>query len=387
VKLFEARVAAGDGFEEALKRPLAVVLASPAFLYLLEPNSGSQSRALTGVELANRLSYWLWSAPPDPELLLLGKRGDLLKPTVLHAQVDRLIASERFDAFLGGFLHQWLGMDRLDFFDFDWLKHRDFDDSMKMAARQEVYQTFAHVVRSGGSLRELLASDSVVVNGLLAKHYGLDGVHGDAFRKVALPPGSPRGGLLGMAAIHAMGSNGSESSPVHRGVWVVKHLLHDPPPPAPPNVPQLTRLEGKLLTTRERLMAHQEEPQCSSCHRRFDPIGFGLENFDAAGLWRTRDHYEKKGVGKKEWTIDPAGQLHRGPAFRDFFELRSHVASSTERFTRGMTEALVEYALGRPICFADEPLVTSLVQQVQQQHFDARALFHALTSTPEFRSK
>jgi hypothetical protein len=174
---------------------------------------------------------------------------------------------------------------------------------------------------------------------------------------------------------------------VHRGVWVVKHLLHDPPPPAPPDVPQLTRLEGKLLTTRERLMAHQQEAQCSSCHRRFDPIGFGLENFDAAGLWRTTDRYEKKGVGKKEWPIDPAGQMHRGPAFRDFFELRGHVAARTDRFTRGMTEALVEYALGRPFCFADEPLVMSLMQQVQQHHFAARALFHALTSSPEFRSK
>ncbi|MEY5024631.1 MAG: hypothetical protein RLZZ244_159 [Verrucomicrobiota bacterium] len=387
VRLFEARMAAGDGFEEALKRPLSVVLASPAFLYVLEPNPGPQPRPLDGMELANRLSYFLWSAPPDAELFALAKSGDILKPEVAHAQVDRLIASERFNAFLGGFLHQWLGMERLDFFDFDRLRHRDFDDSMKVAARQEVYQTFAHVVRSGGSLRELLQSDYAVVNGLLAKHYGLAGVAGDAFRKVALPPGSPRGGLLGMAAIHAMGSNGAESSPVHRGVWVVKHLLHDPPPPAPPNVPQLTRLEGQLLTTRERLMAHQQEPQCANCHRRFDPIGFGLENFDAAGLWRTMDRYEKKGIGTKEWAIDPAGRFHRGPAFQNFFELRSLVAAKTETFTRGLTEALLEYALGRPVGFADEALVTGLVREAQQKNFGARQLFHAVTDRAEFRSK
>jgi hypothetical protein len=387
VQLFEMRMAAGDGFEEALKRPLSVVLASPAFLYLLEPNQGPQPRLLSALELANRLSYFLWSAPPDEELLSLAVRGDLLRPEVLRAQVDRLIASERFGAFLGGFLHQWLGMERLDFFDFDAMRHRDFDDSMKMAARQEVYQTFAHVVRSGGSLRELLLSDYVIINALLARHYGFEGVHGDAFRKVPVPSGTPRGGLLGMAAIHAMGSNGAESSPVHRGVWVVKNLLHEPPPPAPPNIPQLTRLESQLLTTRERLQAHQAEPQCASCHRRFDSIGFGLENFDAAGLWRTTDRYEKKGVGKKEWTIDPAGQFHRGPAFNDFFELRRHVAASTAGFTRGLTEALLEYALGRPVGFADEALVTGLVQQVEQKNFSARLLFHVLTDSPEFRSK
>jgi hypothetical protein len=387
VKLFEARRAAGDSFEDALNRPLSVVLASPAFLYLVEPRETPQPRWLTSVELANRLSYFLWSAPPDDELLACAKRGDLFKPDIFHQQVDRLIASERFDAFLSGFLHQWLGMERLDFFEFDSLKHRDFDDSMKMAARQEVYQTFAHVFRSGGSLRELLASDYAVVNGLLAKYYGIEGVTGDAFRKVALPAGSPRGGLLGMAAIHAMGSNGEHTSPVERGAWVLRKLLHDPPPPAPPNVPQLTRLEGRLLTTRERLLAHQEEPQCASCHRKIDPIGFGLENFDAAGLWRSTDSYEKKGVGKKEWQIDPSGQLHRGSAFKDYFELRRNIAAQTDQFTRGLTEALIEYALGRPFGFADEALATGIVQQAQRKNFAARELFHALARSPEFRAK
>jgi hypothetical protein len=387
VKLFEARVAAGDSFEDALKRPLSVVLASPSFLYLVEPRETPQPRPLTAVELANRLSYFLWSAPPDEPLLSCAKQGDLLNPAVLEQQVDRLIGSSRFDAFLSGFLHQWLGMERLDFFEFDSLKYRDFDDSMKMAARQEVYQTFAHVLRSGGSVRDLLKSDYAVVNGLLAKYYGIEGVAGDAFRKVALPSGSPRGGMLGMAALHAMGSNGAASSPIHRGVWVAKHLLHEPPPPPPPNVPQLTRLEGKLLTTRERLMAHQGEPQCASCHRRFDAIGYGLENFDAAGLWRTKDSYEKKGVGKKEWDIDASGQLHRGPAFKDYFELRENIAAKTDQFTRGLTEALIEYALGRPFGFANEALAVGIVQKARNKEFAARELIHALVVSPEFRSK
>ncbi len=149
----------------------------------------------------------------------------------------------------------------------------------------EVYETFAHILRQNRSLRELLKSDYVVVNGLLANYYGLPGVVGDQFQVVKLPVESPRGGLLGMAAIHGMGSNGEHASPVERGAWVLRKLLNDPPPPAPANVPQLTRLEDKLLTTRERLSMHQEEPQCASCHRKIDPIGFGLENFDDLPEW------------------------------------------------------------------------------------------------------
>lgn len=387
VRLFETRAAAGDSFEDALERALSVVLASPPFLYLTEPGGAGKPRPLTGVELANRLSYFLWSAPPDDELLGYATRGELAKPEILAAQVDRLVASDRFDAFLDGFLHQWLDMERLDFFEFDVEKHRDFDDSMKVAARREVYETFKHVLRNGGSLRELLSSDFVVVNGLLAGHYGLDGVRGDEFRTVPLPAGSPRGGLLGMAAIHAMGSDGTASHPIHRGVWVAKHVLHDPPPPAPPNVPQLSRLEGKLLTTRERFEAHQEEPQCASCHRRFDPIGFGMENFDAAGLWRTTDAYEKKGVGKKEWEIDPAGKLHGGPAFKDYFELREIVADRVDAFGRSLTEALLEYSLGRPCGYADDDLVAEILTRARRRDWRLGEFIQAVVASKEFQSK
>jgi len=272
--------------------------------------------------------------------------------------------------------------------EFDIERHRDFDDSMKVAARQEVYETFAHMLRSKGSLRDLVASDFVVINGLLASHYGITGVTGDEFRKVTLPAGSARGGFLGMAAIHAMGSNGSESSPVHRGVWVAKHLLNDPPPPAPPNVEQLSRLDGKLLTTRERLLAHQEEPQCASCHRRFDPIGFGLENFDAAGLWRTKDSYEKKGVGKKEWDVDAAGKFHGGSAFKDFNELRKLIANgAADRFARHFTESLIAYGLGRPVSFADETLIESILSKARAKNYELREFMHALVTSREFQSK
>jgi hypothetical protein len=386
-QLFETRQKAGETFEDALKEPLSVVLASPSFLYLNEPSADAGHRALDGPELATRLSYFLWSGPPDDELLALACSGALTQPDVLAAQVDRMIASEKSREFVSGFTHQWLGMDRLDFFQFDFRLHRGFDDSAKAAAREEVYQTIACLLRENLSLRHLLKSDFVVVNGLLASYYGLDGVSGDGFRKVTLPAGSPRGGLLGMAAILAMGSNGEYTSPVERGAWVLRKLLHDPPPPAPPNVPQLARLDGKLLNVRERMLAHQEQPQCASCHRKIDPIGFGLENFDAAGKWRTEDTYERKGAGKKTWPVDPAAALHNGPAFKDYFELREILASKPEPFARGFTEALIEYALGRPCGFSDEELTDSIVEHAQKNDFAMREFVHALVASREFQSK
>jgi hypothetical protein len=240
----------------------------------------------------------------------------------------------------------------------------------------------------------LLKSDFVIINGLLAEYYGLDGVSGDEFRKVTLPAGSPRGGLLGMAAILAMGGNGRFTSPVERGAWVLRKLLHDPPPPAPPNVPQLARLDGKLLATRERVLAHQEEPQCANCHRKIDPIGFGLENFNAVGKWRTEDSFQAIAAngrpaknGLKTWTIDPAAAFHKGPAFSDYFGLRDIVASKGDRFARGFNEALIEYALGRPYGFSDEELATDIVKQARQRGFALRDFIHALVASDAFHRK
>jgi hypothetical protein len=385
--LFEARRGMGDTFDEALKEALSVVLASPSFLYLSEPAAERGQRRLNSFELATRLSYFLWSGPPDDELLALAKSDALQKPEVLAAQVDRLIADERSRQFASGFTHQWLGLDRLDFFQFDFQLHRGFDDSAKAAAREEVYQTMSLLLRDNLSLRCLLKSNFVVINGLLASYYGLDGVNGDGFRKVPLPVGSPRGGLLGMAAILAMGGNGQFTSPVERGAWVLRKLLHDPPPPAPPNVPQLARLEGKLLNVRERLRAHQEQPQCANCHRKIDPIGFGLENFDAAGKWRTEDTYERPGGMKKTWPVETAAAFHNGPAFKDYFELRDIVASKSDAFALGFTEGLIEYALGRPFGFSDDELASSIVERARKKDFALREFVQALVGSAAFHTK
>ncbi len=391
--LHATRLKAGDSFDKAIREPLSVILASPGFLYLQESglSFSSSERAEVGLkpkllsqpELASRLSYFLWSAPPDEPLL----KADLSKPEAIAREVDRMIASPKADEFVSGFVHQWLGMDRLDFFQFDTKQFRDFDESAKAAARREVYETFAHLLRHNSSLTQLLKSDEIHVNGLLATYYGIEGISGDAFQKVKLPAGSPRGGLLGMAAILAMGSNGERTSPVERGAWVLRKLLHNPPPPAPPNVPQITRLENKLLNTRERLLAHQEEPQCLQCHRKIDFIGFGLENFNAAGKWRTEETFEKRGVGKKTWPIDPSGQFYNGPAFQDYFQLRDLIAAKSEDFARGFTEALIEYALGRPYGFTDAALADDIVKHAKAKDFAMKEFFVALASSKEFRSK
>jgi hypothetical protein len=234
-----------------------------------------------------------------------------------------------------------------------------------------------------GQLQNLLKSDYVVVNGLMAAHYGLDGVVGDHYRKVSLPENSPRGGFLGMAAINAMGSNGTESSPVERGAWVLRHLLHSPPPPAPANVPQLSRLDGKPLTKRQKLAAHMEEAQCASCHRKIDPIGFGLENFNAAGKWREQD-----GNGKRTHQIDASGAFHNGLAFGDFFELQELIATNhQEDFARGFAEALIEYGLGRPFGFTDEGLASEILVASKDKQYAVSEFIHALVQSKPFQSK
>jgi len=390
MSLYDVRRKAGDKPVAALKETLSVVLASPMFLYLAEPSPDDKRRLLTAAELATRLSYFLWSAPPDAEL----RTSDLSKPEVLAAQTNRLLDDPRSEGFLTAFVHQWLGLDRIDFFEVNRALYPRFDSGTKVAAKGEIHETIAHILKHNASLRDLLKADYVVINRVLAHYYGIQGVKGEGYEKVSLPKDSPRGGLLGMAGIHFMGGNGERTSPVERGAWVLRKLLHDPPPPAPANVPAITRLAGKVLTTHERLLAHQEDPQCASCHRKIDPIGFGLENFDAAGQWRTEDSYtaidangKPDPKSKKTWTIDSAAAFHKGPKFNDYFALRDIVASKSDAFARSFSEALIEFALGRPIGFRDEPLLADMLKQAGKKDLAMREFIHALVASKEFHTK
>ena len=399
IAIYCAQREAGKSPADALVEPLAALLASPAFLYLADPAADApvappdSVHQLSPLALASRLSYFLWSEPPDEELISLATSGRLAEPEELRLQTARMIADPRSLACAEGFTHQWLDVDRLDFFRFDYKLHPDFDDPTRATAKREIYHTFHHLLQRNRDARSLLKSDFVVVNALLATYYGIQDtsfqppqpVVGDEFRPVQLSPDSPRGGLLGMAAVLAMGSNGAQTSPVERGAWVLRKLLHDPPPPAPPNVPQLSRLDGAAVTTRERLRMHQEEPQCAQCHRRIDPIGFGLENFDAAGRWRTVEAPVKDNPGKT-FPIDPSGQLFGGPTFKNYFELRDRIAERSDDFLRGLTEHLFAYALGRPVSFADAAVIDGVVLATKADGGGLATLVQHLVASPEFRN-
>ncbi|MEM1293811.1 MAG: DUF1592 domain-containing protein [Verrucomicrobiota bacterium] len=391
--LYRAEMKTGKKFYEALQEPLALVLASPGFLYLAEPvkqENAGKSELLTQPELAVRLSYFLWSAPPDQKLLVDAREGKLRKPGVLRAHAKRLLEDRRSDAFISSLAHQWLHMERLDFFQFDFRTFPEFDDSVKEAARAEVYETIRHLLDERLPVHDLLDPGYVVVNDLLADYYGLQPVEGSAYRSVSLPDDSPRGGLLGMAAIHAMGSDGNHSSLVERGTWVMRYLLNDAPPPAPPNVPQLSRVRGKLLSPREELAAHMEEAQCAQCHQRIDPIGYGMENFDAAGKWRDMLKLQKKvgkKVVKKEIPIDSSGRLPNGTEFSDFQGLRDAVATHKDDFARGFVEALIEYGLGRPYGFSDESLRERLLNRSAVRDDSMRELILAFVESKPFQRK
>jgi hypothetical protein len=255
-----------------------------------------------------------------------------------------------------------------------------------------VYESLRFVLDHDLPLGVLLKSDFVVVNDILAEYYGIEGVSGDAFRKVSVPAGIPRGGMLGMAAILAMGSDGDRSSPVERGAWILRKLLNEPPPPAPANVPQLSRFSKKLMPAKTLMQSHMEQPQCSNCHRRMDPIGFGLENFNAVGQWREEEYTEIPVLNAyaremKMFPIDPTGTMPDGKAFRGFFELREAISEYETSFAKGLVEHLIEFALGRPCGFSDQELVEGILKSAQDQHYTPRALIHALVRSKAFQSK
>ncbi|MEM7697264.1 MAG: DUF1592 domain-containing protein [Verrucomicrobiota bacterium] len=384
---FEHHRRQGMKWLDALIEPLAIILSSPTFLYLVESGEGD-SETLSDLELANRLAYFLWSAPPDPELLDLARAGKLADPVELRRQTDRLLSDERSDRFVRSFVYQWLEMSRLGMFAFAGRDFPTFDNAVRDAAAEEIYQTFAMLLHERLPLQNLLESDFVVVNDLLADYYGIAGVEGHHWRKVAIGPDSPRGGLLGSAAVSAMGSDGQRSSPVERGVWVLRKLLNDPPPPAPPNVPMLSRLEGEILPVRELQRAHQEDAQCAQCHQKIDPIGYGMENLNPAGLWREMEVITgRKQAVLGEFPIDPAGMFGDEQAFEDFFGLRREIAEEIDSFAYGMSEALISYGLGRHFGFTDHDLAEEMISGAAESQYAIADFVHALIQSETFRSR
>ena len=309
VKLADKTQKLGDDFETSVKAALSAVLCSKSFLYIEEGKATAPSPTLTDWELASRLSYFLWSTMPDQHLLDLARAGKLHDTDTLRAEVRRMLADPKAEEFADSFPRQWLQLRRVGMFVPDKVLYPEYDDDLEQSMIKETVGFFGDVLRRNASLREFLDSDWTMLNERLAKFYGIEGVNGDSFQRVALKPEDHRGGLLTQAAILSLTSDGTRHRPVHRGVWVLESIVGKPPPPPPANVPALATPDAnaKKTTIREKLVAHRADATCAACHRRIDPLGVAFDNYDAIGHWRTVENVHA-GTGEDP-KLDPSGEL------------------------------------------------------------------------------
>ncbi len=380
VALYLSRRRSGADIREALAEPLALVLSSPAFLYVLEAGGG-QPQALDQRELAIRLAYFLWSAPPDGELYRQAEQGALASEAGLRAAVERLLAAPQAQRFMAGFIDQWAELKRFDGI----AVHDDFYQFMEVtraSARREPVEFFNTLVQENLPLADLIDSDFVVIDKALAVFYGIPGTFDHHFRKTALPPGGPRGGLLGQAFFSVMNGTGSRTSPVTRGVFVMKRFLDREPARPPPDVPALVVSADHPLAVRDITLAHVSRPQCASCHAKFDPIGFGLEHFDPVGLWR-----DTETVGTQERPIDARGGLPDGSRFSDLGGLKKALRANEDHLARGLYEALSSYALGRRMEFTDREATDAALKELKTSQYRLKDMIMSIVLAKSFRTK
>ncbi len=365
------------GFDDGIEAALQLILASPEFLFRFEAEPDKVAPGtvyrISDLELASRLSFFLWSTIPDEELLTVANSGKLKDPAILKQQVKRMLADPRAEALVDNFAEQWLFLRNLKSVAPNMETFPDFDDNLRQAMKEETKLFFDSIVHEDRSAMDLLNADYTFVNERLARHYGIPGVYGSQFRRVNVTDESRRG-LLGQASVLTVTSYAARTSPVQRGKWVLTNILGTPPLPPPPNVPQLKEnADGsKPLSLRERMEAHRANPVCAGCHKVMDPIGFSLEQFDAVGRWRTTDD----GV-----TIDPSGVLFDGSKVDGPASLRQMLASRPETFVKVMTEKLLTYALGRGVEYYDMPAVRKIVRDSQDYRFSSLVL-GIVQSTP-----
>lgn len=382
LEFYESGAARG-GFDAGIQSALRVVLTSPKFLFRDEPDpeniAPGSLYAVDDAALAARLAFFLWSAPPDDELLALAEQGELSEPDVYDEQVERLLADARATALVENFAGQWLFLRNLASARPDTEEFPDFDDNVRQAMRRETELLFEHVLREDRPVIELLTADYTFVNDRLARHYGIDEVYGSNFRKVPVTDPA-RKGLLGHASILTVTSYPNRTSPVLRGKWVLENVLGAPPPPPLPNVPALEENEAGSVarTLRERLAEHRANPVCATCHDVMDPIGLGLENFDAVGRWRTRE---------PGGDIDAHGQLADGTEIDGAAALREAVTREPEHFARVFTAKLLTYALGRGLEAYDMPTVRRIVREAEDDDYRFSALVKGVVNSVPFRMR
>ena len=364
--------------EEAMVEVLATALATPEFLYVTQRVSADSPEThgtVSDLELASRLAIFLWSSIPDDELLQLAEQGMLRERDVLTAQVNRMLADPRSSRFSQNFVQQWLGLDGLDS-----VVHVK-DPSLREAMREEPIAFFDEVLRKNRSVMDFIHSDYALVNERLAAHYRVPQVYGPHFRKVPIEPQTNRGGLLTGAAMLAMNSDGKESHPLKRGVWMLERILHDPPPPPPPNVPEVDLTDPEILkmTVKERIADHRNKPACASCHSRIDPWGIAFENYDALGTFRARI---------KNKPVDATSELFNGQTLAGMDGLKRYLLTDRQdQFARAMVHKMTAYALGRPLAFGDRADIDSLTAQFRQQNDRLGDLVHLIISSDVFNSR
>ena len=386
-----------SSFEQALKSGLIAVLCSPDFIYLFEPTAKDDApRALEPFELASRLSYFLWSSKPDETLFRSAASGALVNRDELISQVNRMLDDERMEGLVQGFARQWLKVDEFDRFLPDEQIFPEFYEPSMLGVERDLAEQplamFREMLRADEPLDAWLAADWTMVNQRLAAYYDLAPVEGSEFRRVALPEAHAsriRGGILGMAGVHLWGADGSRTKPVERGKYILDVLFNDPPPPPPPNAGEVEpNVRGENLTVRERLQKHREQTTCNNCHRRIDPYGLALENFNVIGKWRTRQDGEKRPDrwGERK-PIDPSGALPNGESFADFLEFRALMVQQAPRMRRGIGEKLLSYALGRSLVGADRGQVDDIIRQASSDGGSWRSLIHAIVLSAAFQTK
>ena len=378
--------ARNDGeFEAGIEMALRAILTSPEFLFRIERDPAgarpNQSYRISDVELASRLSFFLWSSIPDDELLDLATRNKLHDPGVLDGQVQRMMTDPRSSALVTNFAGQWLYLRNLEATAPDPRLFPDFDDNVRQAMRQETELFFESIVREDRSVIELLTADYTFLNERLAKHYRIPNVYGSNFRRVALPGDAIRGGLLGQGSILTVTSYGNRTSPVLRGKWILENILGTPPPPPPGNVPPLgeNNPAAKALTMRERMAEHRANPACSSCHQLMDPIGLALENFDAVGRWRNRSD--------GDMAINAAGALPSGLTFEGVSGLKKTLLRRPEQFATTVTEKLLTYALGRGLDFHDSPTVRAITREAGAKDYRFSSLIAGVVKSTPFQMR
>ena len=395
VALAQESLTKGESFSYAVQYGLRAVLTAPQFI-LFEEAPGK----LNDYALASRLSYFLWSTLPDAELLKLAAEKKLAQPEVLRGQVLRLLKDKRAEAFVTNFTGQWLDLRSIDATTPDSSLYPEFDEMLKLAMVKETESFFNELLTKDLPVTNFIQSEFVMLNSRLAEHYGIDGVRGEEFRRVSLTPDSPRGGVMTQASVLKVTANGTVTSPVLRGAWVMKRLLGDPPAPPPPGVGSVEPDTRGAATIRELLDKHRHAESCMGCHNKIDPPGFAMESFDVIGGWR--DRYRSKGKGdapkakvenrgvwqyKVALPVDASGTLPDGRTFAGMNDFKKLLMDRPSEVQRCLAEKLLTYGTGAGISFADRTAVADIVQKTVKQGGGLRTLVTEVVLSDVFRSK